>query len=180
MVDYTSPVSATFEMQRQSIQQGQKALARSVEFQQDVNQAVVNGLESQRSAQERTVELQKRVMHSALDAMEQNVPGMGDQFADLREAVDEGYDTLLETHEEAFAAVSEQFEEGASTFDEATEDALAAMDEQLEMLVSAHEELETQSVETVEGFAGQIEDLQEQTDELTQQVRQAQEEAIEA
>ena len=184
MVDYTTPVTSTFEMQRQTIEQGQRALARSLEFQQDMSDAFVAGLDSQRSAQERSVELGRNMMHSSIDVMAQNTPGMDDQFADLREAVDEGYDALLDTHGEAFDAMTEQFESGSRTYDETAEDALAAMDEQIEMLIEVHEQLESQSVEALRQFADQFERVQDQADEMTEemarQVREGGEEAIEA
>ena len=64
MAEYTTPVTTTFEMQRAAIKQGQQALEQSVEFQQNVSEAFLDSLESQQSAQARTVENTMYVVHA--------------------------------------------------------------------------------------------------------------------
>ena len=117
MVDYTNPITTTFEMQRTSIEQSRKAFQRTADFHQTVSEAFVDGLESQETAQQRAVELHQEAVHSSLDAVEANVPGSETAVADVREAVDEQYDVLLENHAEAFEALADEFEEGVAAYD---------------------------------------------------------------
>ena len=157
-MDYTTPITTTFELQRTTIEQSQQALQRSFELQQSVNQAVVDSFETQEAAQQRAVELQQEAVHSALDAIEANVPG-ATNVPEVREAVDEQYDLLLDNHAEAFEAVASEFEEGVAAYDDLAEDYIAALDEQIDLLVEAHEEIEAQSVEGAEQLTEQFEEL---------------------
>ena len=170
MVDYTTPVTTAFEMQRATIEQSQKALEQSVSFQQNVNEAVIDSLDTQESAQRRGVELSKTAFHSYLDAIETTVPGMAGTTDEMRQAVDEQYDFLLENHAEVFDNVESEM----------TEDYVTAVDEQVGMLVEAHEELESQSVEVAEQFGEQLEEVQEQVEEIQDQVEEVQAQAADA
>ncbi|MEF8785704.1 MAG: hypothetical protein V5A45_07190 [Haloarculaceae archaeon] len=180
MVDYTTPVTTTFELQRQTIEQSQQALHRTVELQQRVNNAVVDSMESSESAQRRLVELQQNALHNTLDAVEANVPGVGEQLTELRDAVDEQYEMLLENHAEAFDTLSEELDEGIATYDDVSGDYLGALEEQVDLLLETHEELETQSVEAVEQLATQVEELQAQVEEMQSQMQEVSEQAVEA
>ena len=180
MVDYTTPVTTAFEMQRATIEQSQKALEQSVSFQKNVNEAVIDSLDTQESAQRRGVELSKTAFHSYLDAVEATVPGMGGTVDELRQAVDEQYDFLLENHAEVFDNVESEMLEGVEAYDEMTEDYVTAVDEQMSMLVEAHEELESQSVEVAEQFGEQLEEVQEQVEEIQEQVEEVQAQAADA
>ena len=155
MVDYTTPVTTAFEMQRATIEQSQKALEQSVTFQQTVNEAVIDSLDTQESAQRRGVELSKTAFHSYLDAVETTMPSMGGTIDELREAVDEQYDFLLENHAEVFDNVESE-------------------------LIEAHEELEDQSVAVAEQFGDQLEEVQEQVEEIQSQVEEVQAQAADA
>ena len=180
MVDYTTPVTTAFEMQRATIEQSQKALEQSVSFQQNVNEAVIDSLDTQESAQRRGVELSKTAFHSYLDAIETTVPGMAGTTDEMRQAVDEQYDFLLENHAEVFESVESEMLEGVESYDEMTEDYVTAVDEQVSMLVEAHEELESQSVEVAEQFGEQLEEVQEQVEEIQDQVEEVQAQAADA
>jgi methyl-accepting chemotaxis protein len=180
MVDYTTPVTTAFEMQRATITQSQKALEQSVAFQQNVNEAVIDSLDTQESAQRRGVELSKTAFHSYLDAIESTVPGVAGTVAEMRSAVDEQYDFLLENHAELFDNVESEMVEGVDAYDEMTQEYLDAVGEQVEMLVDAHEELEAQSVEAAEQFGDQLEEVQEQVQEIQAQVEEVQAQAADA
>jgi len=180
MVDYTTPVTTAFEMQRATIEQSQKALEQGVSFQKNVNEAVIDSLDTQESAQRRGVELSKTAFHSYLDAVEATMPGMAGTVDEVRQAVDEQYDFLLENHAEVFDNVESEMLEGVEAYDEMTEDYVTAVDEQVALLVEAHEELESQSVEVAEQFGAQLEEVQEQVEEIQEQVEEVQAQAADA
>ena len=180
MVDYTTPVTTAFEMQRATIEQSQKALEQTVSFQQTVNEAFVDSLDTQESAQRCCVELSKIAFHSYLDAVEPTMPGMAGTVEEVRTAVDEQYDFLLENHAEVFENVESEMLEGAEAYDEMSDDYVTAVDDQLSMLVEAHEELEGQSVEIAEQFGAQLEEVQEQVEEIQEQVEEVQAQAADA
>ena len=180
MAEYTTPVTTTFEMQRQAIKQGQNALEQGVEFQQTMSEALVDSMGSQESAQRRTVELSKTAFHSYLDAMESTIPGAAGSVEEVREAVDEQFEFLLENHAELFESIEEETREGMDAYDELAGDYLDAMDEQLEMVLDAHEDLEDQSIEAAEQVEDQLEQMQDQVEEVQDQVQEVQEQAQES
>jgi uncharacterized phage infection (PIP) family protein YhgE len=98
---------------------------------------------------------------------------------ELRDAIDEQYQMLLETHADLFANVESGFEEGVDASDEMMAESLEALDEQLQMVLEAHEELETQSLEAVEQFAEQVDEVQAQMEDMQAQMQDASERALE-
>ncbi len=180
MVDYTSPVKATFELQRKSIKQSHEAFQQTMQMQQHMSEAAVDSLDAQESLQRSTVELQQDLIHSMLDAVEANVPGTADAVLELRETVDEQYAVLLENHEELFASFSSEFEESFDAADELGEEYLTMLEDQLDVVYETHEELEGQSIEAVTEMQTQFEELQEQAEEMQQQMQEGAEQAVEA
>lgn len=166
MVDYTSPITATFELQREAIKQSQEALEQGIEFQQEFSKAVVDGLEGQEGAQRRVLEMQRDALFTTLDTLEENVPGTEGATEEIRETVDEQFDQLLENYEEAFEEVTSELGEGVESYDEFALDYLEAVDDQLEMVIGAHEDLESQSVEAAEQVTEQLEELQGQIEDI--------------
>lgn len=179
MSDYTTPIEAAFEMQRQSLKQSQDAVVQGVDLQKRVSKAFLGTLDTQEQLQRRLVELHRGVVHNTLDAVEA-VPGSELASEDVRASVDESYDELLDGHAEAFETVASELENNVDAYDEMTDELLAAVEEQLDMLVEAHEELEAQSVEATEEVAGQVEELQGQVEEVQEQIQQVSEEAAAA
>jgi len=180
MVDYTQPVEAMFEMQRKSLEQGQHALKQGVEMQSQFGKAAVESMGSQESFQRSAVELQQDLVHSFLDGVEANVPGMDEPVLELREMVDEQYAALLESHEELFTNLTGEMEEGVDAADQMSEEYVGMLDDQMEMLYETHEELEGQSVEAVEEMQAQFEEVSEQAEELQAQVQEVSEQAAES
>lgn len=170
MVDYTSPITATFELQREAIKQSQKALEQGIEFQQEFSKAVVDGLEGQEGAQRRVLEMQRDALFTTLDTLEENVPGTEGATEEIRATVDEQFDQLLENYEEAFEEVTAELGEGVESYDEFALDYLEAVDDQLDMVIDAHEDLEAQSVEAAEQVTEQLEELQDQIDDVQAEI----------
>jgi uncharacterized phage infection (PIP) family protein YhgE len=180
MSQYTTPITTAFEVQRAAIESSQRAFTQSVEFSRSVNEAFLDSLESGQSAGRRGVELNEALVHSYLDAVAATVPGAGPTVEELRSAVDEQFDLVLDNREEVFETVTAEFEEGLGAYDELTEELVEAAEEQLDLFVAAHEDLEAQSVEAVEEWSAGVESLQEQVEEVQEQVREVQEQAAQA
>jgi ABC-type transporter Mla subunit MlaD len=179
MTEYTTPITTTFEMQRQAIKQGQQAFEQSIEFQQTVSEAFVDSLDSQESAQRRTVELSKTAFHGYLDAVESTVPGAAGSVEEIRGAIDEQFEFLLENHAELFENIEAETRDGLDAYEDLTTDYLDAMDEQIEMVMEAHEDLEGQSIEAAEQVEDQLEQMQDQVEQVQDQVQEVQEQAAE-
>lgn len=180
MVDYTKPVTATLEWQRQSIKRGQEAIEQGIGFQQRIGEAFVAGVERQKSPQQRTVEQQQAMAHNVLDVVEANVPATAGTVEEARETIDEQYEELLAIHEESFEDVAEGLDQGIDVYDEVTAEYVEALDEQVDLLLETHEEIEAQSVEAVEELDDQIAELQDQIEEVGDELQDASEQAVEA
>lgn len=175
MTTFTNPLTTTFELQRQSLTQGQELFEQTVSLQQDMGQSAIEGLEAQKSAQRQAIEFQHDAIEAGLDAIESTVPGT--ENPEFRSLVDEQFEQYLSTHSEAFEIVSGELQAGVETYDEFLVEFVSFVEEQLETLVETHEELETQSVEVTEQVT---EAVQDQFEELQHQFEQASEQAVEA
>jgi len=172
MVDYTTPIKTTFELQRQSLTQGQRAIEGGLAFQKEMTGAAIDTLEIQESTQRQGVELVHESIHRTLDAME-GMPGMAPMIDDVRAGVDEQYDELLTAHAEAFDTIESELGEGLDAYDEMTVEYLETLDEQLETLLEAHENFEDQSVEATEQVSEQVDDVQQQIRDVSEQAAKA-------
>jgi hypothetical protein len=179
-MEYTTPITTAFEVQRATIQQSQQAFEHGMEFQKRMNEAMLEGFDSQESAQRRTVELSQSMVHGYLDAVESTVPGAAGTVDEMRTAVDEQFEFLLDNHAEVFETVAAEYEDGVTAYDDMTDDYVAAVEDQLDMLVEAHEELESQSVDVAEQWGTQLEELQGQVEDLQDQVSEVSEQAAAA
>jgi hypothetical protein len=179
-MDYTTPVTTMFEMQRQTIKQSQQMMKQGFQFQQSMNDAFLDSFETQESAQRRGVELSQTAFHGYLDAVESMVPGTAATVDEIRTAVDEQFSFLLENHADAFGAFEAEYEEGSDAYSELTTDYLEALDEQIEMVLDAHEQMESQSVDATEQWADQLAMLQDQVEDVQSQIQDVQQQAAEA
>jgi len=174
MVNYTSPIEATFELQRKSLEQSQQAFQQTVDLPARLGEAAVDGLESQESVQRSVVELQQETLHTLLDTLEDGLSGVEAPTGDLREVIDDQYDVVLDNHAEFFDNLGNGVEEALQTYDEFSAESVEALEDLLDALVELQEELESQSVEAAEEVTEQVEELQgqveEQLDDLQEQV----------
>jgi len=177
MADYTNPVATTFELQRRSIEQGQEALEQTLTFPTRVGDAAVDSLDSQESVQRNVVAFQQDAIHSLLDTVEETFPGAETSTNDVREVVDDQYDSVLEAHAELFENLSTSLEEGIEAYDDLSAETVEALEEALEELVDAQEELEEQSVEATEQVEEQFEELQAQVEDVQEQIQSVSEDA---
>ncbi|WP_336360443.1 hypothetical protein [Haladaptatus sp. ZSTT2] len=165
MSQYTTPVSAAFEMQRTMINQSQRMAEQSVAFQKSMGKLFLNGLESQKSAQQSGVAFTKAALHSYFDAIEATIPGSRGNVEQVRDIVDEQFETLSEGHSELYEGVEQEFERSLENYDELSEEYLNALKEQTTLVLENAEDMEAQTVEAVERFESQAEEFQEQARE---------------
>lgn len=162
MTEYTTPITTTFELQRTALKQGQRTIESGMEFQKRMNEAVLDGFDSQEAAQRRTIELTQSAMHSYLDAVEATVPGGASGVEEIRDTVDEQFATLDEGNAEAFDVVGDEFETGVEAYDQLATDYLSALEEQIDLVLEANEEVEGQTIDAIEQAQAQFERAEEQ------------------
>jgi uncharacterized phage infection (PIP) family protein YhgE len=180
MPDYTNPVETTFELQRRSIEQSQEALEQTITLPTRVGEAALDSLDSQESVQRNVVETQQEAIHSFLDAIEETFPGVETSTEDVREVVDDQYDSVLEAHAGFFENLSNSLDEGFDAVDELSEETIEALDDLVDSLVEAQEELEDQSLEATEQAEEQFDELQAQVEDVQEQIQSVSEDAADA
>lgn len=179
MTDYTTPITATFELQRQAIAQSQRAMETGFEFQKEMATAALESLDVQETSQRQAVEFLQDNVHRTLDAME-GIPGAAGMTEEVRATVDDQYAQLLDAHAEAFETIEDEVDEGADSYNEMMSEYLDTLDEQLDTLLDAHEEFENHSVEATEQVSEQVEELQDQVEDVQAQIQDVSEQAAEA
>ena len=162
---FTTPVSTAFEFQRSAIEQSHQAVESGVEFQKRLNAAALDGVDATENAQRSTVELTENAVHSYLDVVEATVPGAASVTGQVRENLDEQFDSLYQAHEEAFDVTEGEFAEGVDAYDELAVDYLATLNDGIETLLDANEDVEAQTLEAFEQFEETGEEMQAQFEE---------------
>lgn len=179
MSEYTTPISTAFELQRSTIKQGQRVFEHSVEMQQNMNQAFLGNMGTQEDAQRQSVELSRKTLHTYLNTVEATVPGLAGPVNEIRTTVDEQYDALLDAHGDSFETAEGELETGFDTYEEMTEGYLEMLSSQIEILLEAHEDIETQTIDSFEQVRNQIEEMQAEMESQAEQFQQRFEEQTE-
>jgi hypothetical protein len=151
------PVTSVFKLQRNTIESGQQVFERSLDLPRNLATAFQDSFDAQDAAQRRTLEFGQTSTHTVLDTVEQALPGSEGSVDEIREAVDEGFDTLGEQHGQAFDAIDEQYTEGVQQYDELTADSREAINGQIEFLLETNEDVEARTLETFEQLVEEAE-----------------------
>lgn len=171
MSEYSSPISIAFELQRSTIEGAQEAIENSVRVQKQFNDTVVDGFGPTREASERSTNLVRTGFDTYFDAMESLMPA-GAGIDEVREMTHEQLDLLEEGQLDAI----EQFETGVTESADSTaamlDDFLTALDEQVTTLLESHEDLEAQTIESLERLVESVEDLQSEFEARNEEMQQ--------
>ncbi|ERH10828.1 MAG: hypothetical protein J07HX64_02607 [halophilic archaeon J07HX64] len=148
MSDESSPFRSLFDTQRELIENGQAFVEQTMRVPVEMNNAVRESLTRQRELQRESIEMTRDTLSGVIDTAESTGPNR--DLEEVQEAVNDGFETLLETHKTVFEGVDESYAEAADELAAATEELI----DQIERLVELNEELEGQTVDAVEGVTG--------------------------
>lgn len=162
MTDDDSPIDPLFELQRNTIRQTEETLDNVFTLSSTFGDAFAQGIEPGREVQQQTIELSRQSIHTSLDAVE-SVGRNVDQIDDLRDSVDDAFDTLADQSEALSYAVED-------SYDSLGEDAVADLEDQFELLLELNRTIEERLVGTIERFAEQAGETEEFADTFEQQV----------
>lgn len=203
MTNGTTPIQAAFELQRESIKQGQQLFEQSLDIQQNAAETFLhNSLSIQRAAQRQGTELSRQLFDAQLDAFESALDegevrgtidrqfeegteltqellnaqfeqsadfvqqlanaqfgafesALDDEF-DVRAALDQQFDDLNETQQEAWDEFEREF---SDAFDDLSDQQKKFVAQSVEAVLNAQRETEQQTLESVR----QAEDVAETT-----------------
>lgn len=168
--DNTSPIGRMFELQRETMKQSQRMIEESAQVPAEMADSMREAAESHTDTHGEAIEFGQRAINDVLDTVEATSPAGEETIADIRSAVDEGFDDLADQHDELVESMDEAAAEGIEEYSEVVEQTLDYLDTQLDLVLEASEEMESQTVEGFEEVIDQYEQLQadiaEQAEEL--------------
>ena len=141
----TNPMTTAFDVQRSMIEQTHQMAHETIEAQKTAVNAMADGMASLEQVADQNAELSHEALHATIDAMEQVVPEA--DFTDLRELVDDGYDSTTEFQDETWTAVHEAVEEGVRNFETAADNYGEMVDSSFDTYLQAHEQVEASAEE---------------------------------
>jgi hypothetical protein len=156
MSDDDSPLRSLFSTQQALISNGQRFLEQTMRVPLELDETLRQSLERQRTLQQETLGITREAVDGVLDTAARADPGSG--VGEVRQAVDEGFETLQEGHDETFDRVEEGYEEALEGLGEALEELTA----QSERLVELNRQLEASTLEAVDGMDGSLGEVVEQ------------------
>lgn len=174
MSEEQSPVELLFEIQRDTIRQTEEVIESFVETSTELGDSVADSMETQRDLQEQALEVVRDSTHQSLDAAEQifettssveGLPSGAENFDEVRDTVDNTFDSLLEQQSEAFDAIDGQHEQ-------LSEETLENLGTQIDLLIEFNERIEGQLVDTAERFVEQAEEADDLTETFEEQLEQ--------
>jgi predicted transcriptional regulator len=162
MSQNTTPVETFFEMQRETIKETENFVQTAVGFPMEVGKTFYLAGEPGREMRDQMLAVSRESVHRSLDAIE-SAPGETPALDDLRESVDETFDSLEQRNADACDSVSSEYEQ-------IEDDILETVGEQIDALVEVNEEVESQFVETLDTFSEELETLSEETTEAAEEI----------
>lgn len=118
MSETSNPFAAMFEMQRRSMEQTQKAVHQSLNFQKQTAKLFRDSLHSQKAVQEKSMDVSQTAVEAYLDMLEATVPGDETAYDSMHEAVADQFEALHGANEETWAAFEETLEENGHAFED--------------------------------------------------------------
>ncbi|AGN00146.1 hypothetical protein L593_00955 [Salinarchaeum sp. Harcht-Bsk1] len=138
-------MTTAFDFQRSMIEQTHQMTHETIEAQKTAVNAMADSVATLEQVADQNVELSHEAVHAYLDAIEQVVPEA--EFGDVRELVDDGYESAAEFQDETWTAVHEAVEEGVQNFETAADNYGEMVDSSFDTYLQAHEQVEASAEE---------------------------------
>lgn len=171
MSSATSPIEAAFELQRRSIEHGERLFEHGFEMQRDATETMLrNGFAAQQRAQEETVEMSRKLFDAQVDAIRSAMDG--DEFQSI---VDRQFDEYGDGQSEAWEAFETEF---FDAFEDLSERQRALVAESVQTMLDAQDDVRNQAVEGVQRTQEVAESAQEQSERVAGETAAAAERGI--
>lgn len=145
MTEATTPLEAAFEMQRESINQGQRLFEQGLDLQQDAAETFLqNGLAVQRATQQQGVDLVRQLVYIQVDAAESV---LDEAESDVQAAIGQQFEEFLHTQADTWDALKADVLEAIEDLTERQE---ALFTQSVEAVIDAQQQAEQQTVEGIQ------------------------------
>ncbi|ELZ94472.1 hypothetical protein C440_09848 [Haloferax mucosum ATCC BAA-1512] len=147
MSEQANPFAQFFQLQRRSIEQSQQSMHRGVEFQKQLTHMMADGMKAQQSVNRKGTDFARTAFKSYFDMMDSSMPGDARMYGDMKEMMDEQFDSIDEMTAQTWDAMEESFEENAEAMDEFMDRSLEYFDDATEVYLEGLREAEETSTQ---------------------------------
>jgi DNA anti-recombination protein RmuC len=144
MAEMMRPFGAVVEMQRRSLEQAQEATREGFELQKRLVHVAIENMEAQRNVQEKSSELTRTSAEASLDAMEEAVPGDEQVYRNLHQMVADQFDAMDEMSAQTWEAFRQSMEENAEAYDEFVDQYAEFVDDSFETYLESVSDVEAE------------------------------------
>lgn len=142
-----NPLSTAFEFQRSALEQTHSATVEAVEAQKTAVNAAADSVDTFQEIAEQSTQFSQEAVHAYLDSIEQLNPEA--DLDELRDLVDDGFESAEEFQDESWEAVKETIDESVDGFEAAADNYTEMVDSSFDTYLQAHEQVE-EGVEELE------------------------------
>jgi hypothetical protein len=157
MSNAQNPFASMFEMQRRTLQQGQRTLEESMRTQRQLTDAFLDTMDSQKETQKKGVGVMKSATDAYIDAMASMTPGDEAAVEDAHAAVDDQFEAFDEVHSQLWEAFERNARESADAYESVSERYLALVNDSFDVMVETNRQWEDQSVAAAEAVEEEME-----------------------
>ncbi|WP_143423128.1 hypothetical protein [Halegenticoccus soli] len=160
----SNPINAMFEMQRQSMKQGQQWLHQSMNAQKQFPKALQDTMESGRSVQQSGVDATRNIWKAYLDVFKASVPSdeSEDAFDSLEQAVDDQFDAVNQINEQTWQTVRQNIDDNSDAYNQVIDQTVSIVDD------------------SMNAYEDSLNDVERHVEESAQQMAQAAEETAQS
>jgi len=126
---------------------------QAVDVQKESVHQFVDAMESMESMAEQNNDVSKQTWHAMFDAMASMLPEGSMDVSEFEEMVDDGFDQLTESQQQAFDAMNDAMADGASAYDEFADAYVDAVDSTFDSFLDTHEDVEAEVEDATESLS---------------------------
>lgn len=157
MSEAQNPYTTLFEMQRRTLVQGQRTLEQGMRMQQQMTDAFLDTMDSQKETQKKGVGVMKSATDAYFNAVESMMPGDETPFEDVHTAVDDQFEAFDEVHSQMWDAFERNARENADAYENVGDRYLSLWNDSLDFVLEANRQFEDQSVALTETLEEELE-----------------------
>lgn len=173
MSQTNSAIDTMFDVQRATIEQSRDAFEQTIAAQQNFVRTMTE-FDSVKQMNDRSYEAAHTMLDVYFDALESMMPSdRTTVLEDVHDTMVEQLDTLETNQSDALDTFEATVQDATDVTDEGLEAFVAALDEQLDTLLELHGDVETQTLESVDEFEGNLERIEAQVEEIQNRIEDA-------
>ena len=159
-----NPMASMFELQRQSIRQGQQFMQQSMNAQKQAPRIWQDAIQSQRSVQKTGMSASRSLAKGMIEMMEASIPSeqpliegdeeasrqQHDAFESLHQAVDDQFEAVEEINDQTWESLEQQLDENTDAFVEFVDQSTAFTEESVNAFVESIEDMQSEMDEEMD------------------------------